>query len=134
MVLILIGANDFNRAITAATVEANITSITNTLVAGGISPTNIFICNVYWAALHIGIENDERVLFNTWLDTFCPESGYNLVDNDTTHSDNILEQIVAAYDYGDGTHNNSTGSQQLAQNVYDVIPAAITANSQGHIV
>ena len=132
-VIIFGGLNDFNNGGTALEVQADLLSITDTLVAGGIFPGNIYINTCYWIAIIIGSENTERVAFNNWLPGFCADNGYTMVDTDATHSDNVAEQIVAAYDWGDGTHCNSTGSQKLAQNAYDLIPATIAANTQGYI-
>ncbi|MFZ2657823.1 MAG: SGNH/GDSL hydrolase family protein [Victivallales bacterium] len=123
---IKIGLNDFNRGLSAATVEKNIQSAVKTLIAGGITPSNIFLCNCYGASMLTAAKDNERKAYNTWLAAYCPSVGINLVDNDGTITDYTVSPVKPkpAYDIGDGVHLTKAGSGQMAQNVYKLLKTA----------
>jgi lysophospholipase L1-like esterase len=127
---IKIGLNDFNRGISAATVEKNIQEIINLLIKGGVAPSNIFLCNCYGVALLTTAKDNERKAYNAWLTTYCPSVGINLVDNDGTITDYTVSPAKPkpAYDIGDGVHLTKAGSGQMAQNVYKLILTRANTN------
>lgn len=133
---IKIGLNDFNRGLPAATVEQNIKSIVNTLITGGVTPNNIFLCNCYGISILTTAKDNERKAYNTWLATYCPSVGINLVDNDGTITDYTVSSTKPkpAYDVGDGIHLTKAGSGQMAQNVYNVMKSHANINETTVII
>jgi len=127
---IKIGLNDFNRGLPAATVEKNIQIIVNILIAGGVTPSNIFLCNCYGVSVLTAAKDNERKTYNVWLATYCSDVGVNLIDNDGTITDYTVFPFrpIPAYDIGDGVHLTQAGSGQMAQNVYNLIKPCINTN------
>lgn len=128
-VLIHCGINDINRGYSAATIEAHITSVVNTLLAAGFPPQNIYIANVYATALFDSTKEAVRLAVNAWLAAYAVSSGVRLVDNDANLSNYSVNpaRLKAAYDCGDGVHLNKTGYGSLAQTGYNAVPIWGTA-------
>jgi lysophospholipase L1-like esterase len=117
-VFINCGFNDINRGYTAATIEANITAVINTLLSGGIKPRDILIANIFGSTALTGTKATVRDAYNTWLAGYSVTSGIRIVDANTALSTTpSTNSLLSTYDSGDGIHPNKLGSSVLAQTV-----------------
>lgn len=110
----LIGTNDIGAGTPNATIIANYKTIFSALAAAGIVPV---VCSLLpRAAFLSGIHT-----LNVWLRRYALENSYPYVDFYSLIVDPTTGGLAAAYDFGDGLHQNAAGGKLMGQAVNDAL-------------
>jgi lysophospholipase L1-like esterase len=123
------GINDVVADVSADTMKTTMSGIISSILSEDITPV---VLNVGpWGAL---TTSRQAVLdtYNTWLATYGPTNGARVVDINTLLKDPGTNNILPAYDRGDGVHPNTLGYQvigdEIAQNLRTAPITILAAN------
>lgn len=120
-VIISAGHNDIMNSDTLAIMQTDLNSIISRLQSGGITGSNICLCTIAPSG-YIDTSGERAVLdsYNDWVVTRATEIGAVVADNYTAlKSSGDPYALNAAYNGGDNTHLNKTGSGVMAQTIYN---------------
>ncbi|MCK5235659.1 MAG: SGNH/GDSL hydrolase family protein, partial [Deltaproteobacteria bacterium] len=119
--VIWVGTNDIGHGtLTLAQSKTNITSIIDKLQAGGMASSEIILvevapCNGFDAA-----DNTYKDSLNAWLSTEALAQGTRIASiHDLLEDGGSPDDLLAAYDAGDGLHLSTAGLKVVAQEVID---------------
>lgn len=131
LVLVSRGINEISTGVSAAVAQGYFVTLFAALAAADIPVIATTVCPFGNNALYTGAKETERQTLNTWLRT-VPTNVRAVIDFDALVRDPAAqEDILAAYDFGDGVHLNDAAHAVLAAEVAEYIPAddAVTATS-----
>jgi lysophospholipase L1-like esterase len=107
-VIIIGGRNDINTSVAVETTEANLAAMVTAATGAG---AKVILCTVLPDSGFDATKNTALGTLNTWIAT---QAGDDVAIADTYTTFNNSGDLAAAYDSGDGTHPNATGSSKTA--------------------
>lgn len=121
--VIQMGSNDANQAVSLASTIANVTEIVRTARSYGMP---VVLCTVPPRASTASAAIRQAVAsINLWVRSFARSMGAELADINRVLADPATGHLLASLDFGDGIHFNATGHAKVAQ----VVAAAMIRSS-----
>ncbi len=117
--VVMLGTNDIRNNTPLSTAESNISSIASTLASNGIE---VVLCSIPPSNQFNATQNANKASLNSYIQNLCTTNGYAFVDIHSVLEDpNNLNNLLPAYDAGDGLHLSNSGLQAVADEVYSII-------------